>query len=90
MGQLIIDKVRYFSKEVRGLSIAPLLVRLVSRHRVRRVRSRPGFNRCPNPLGAEAEIEIRQVFEAEDFGPEFTPELREQEERLRAKIAAKP
>ena len=40
--------------------------------------------RCPNPTGAEAEIEIRQVFEAEDFGPAFTPELREQEERLRA------
>ena len=41
--------------------------------------------RCPNPMpGTEAEIEIRQVFEAEDFGAEFTPELREQEERLRA------
>ena len=45
--------------------------------------------RCPNPLQGEAEIEIRQVFEAEDFGAEFTPELREQEERLRAQIAAK-
>ena len=45
--------------------------------------------RCPNPLEGEAEIEIRQVFEAEDFGSEFTPELREQEERLRAEIAAK-
>ncbi|MNR76067.1 YCII-related domain protein [compost metagenome] len=44
--------------------------------------------RCPNPTGAESEIEIRQIFEAEDFGAEFTPELREQEERLRAKIAA--
>jgi hypothetical protein len=44
--------------------------------------------RCPNPMpGTEAEIEIRQVFEAEDFGAEFTPELRAQEERLRAKIA---
>ena len=42
--------------------------------------------RCPNPTGAESEIEIRQVFEADDFGAEFTPELREQEERLRAKI----
>ena len=41
--------------------------------------------RCPNPMpGTDAEIEIRQVFEAEDFGAEFTPELREQEERLRA------
>jgi hypothetical protein len=43
--------------------------------------------RCPNPVEGEGEIEIRQVFEAEDFGPEFTPELREQEERLRAQIA---
>jgi hypothetical protein len=43
--------------------------------------------RCPNPMpGEEAEIEIRQVFEAEDFGDEFTPELRAQEERLRAQI----
>ncbi len=41
--------------------------------------------RCPNPMpGEESEIEIRQVFEAEDCGAEFTPELREQEERLRA------
>lgn len=39
------------------------------------------------PLGDGTEIEIRQIFEAEDFGAEFTPELREQEERLRAKIA---
>jgi hypothetical protein len=45
--------------------------------------------RCPNPLDGEAEIEIRQVFEAEDFGAEFTPELREQEERLRAQLATK-
>src|SRR4051794_3068119 len=45
--------------------------------------------RCPNPTGDEAEIEIRQVFEAEDFGGEFTPELREQEERLRAQIEKK-
>jgi hypothetical protein len=45
--------------------------------------------RCPNPFDGESEIEVRQVFEADDFGAEFTPELREQEERLRAKIAAK-
>jgi hypothetical protein len=45
--------------------------------------------RCPNPTGGESEIEIRPVFEASDFGAEFTPELREQEERLRAQIAAK-
>jgi hypothetical protein len=42
--------------------------------------------RCPNPMAGESEIEIRQIFEAEDFGTEFTPELREQEERLRAQI----
>jgi hypothetical protein len=48
--------------------------------------------RCPNPMPGESDLEIRQVFEAEDFGAEFTPELREQEERLRAQIAgqAKP
>ena len=40
--------------------------------------------RCPNPTGADGVLEIRQIFEAEDFGDEFTPELREQEERLRA------
>jgi hypothetical protein len=45
--------------------------------------------RCPNPTGEEAEIEIRQIFEAEDFGAEFTPELRAQEERLRAEVAAR-
>jgi hypothetical protein len=44
--------------------------------------------RCPNPTGVESEIEIRQIFEAEDFGAEFTPELREQEDRLRAQIEA--
>jgi hypothetical protein len=43
--------------------------------------------RCPNPHEGDSEIEIRQVFEADDFGPEFTPELREQEERLRAQVA---
>jgi hypothetical protein len=45
--------------------------------------------RCPDPLEGDAEIEIRQIFEAEDFGAEFTPELRAQEERLRAQIATK-
>jgi len=45
--------------------------------------------RCPNPMQGESEIEIRQVFEAEDFGAEFTPELREQEERLRAEVAGR-
>jgi hypothetical protein len=41
--------------------------------------------RCPNPMPTESEIEIRPVFEAADFGAEFTPELREQEERQRAR-----
>ena len=45
--------------------------------------------RCPNPFAGESEIEIRQVFEADDFGPELTPELREQEERLREQVAKK-
>src|SRR5258705_12005845 len=45
--------------------------------------------RCPNPMREDSEIEIRQVFEAEDFGAEFAPELRDQEERLRAQLAAK-
>ena len=44
------------------------------------------LKRCPNPMPGESEIEIRPVFEAEDFGAEFTPELREQEERIRAEI----
>lgn len=43
--------------------------------------------RSPNPFPGESEIEIRQVFEAEDFGDEFTPELREHEARLREQIA---
>ena len=43
--------------------------------------------RCPNPMESDSDIEIRPVFEAEDFGAEFTPELREQEERLRAQMA---
>jgi hypothetical protein len=42
--------------------------------------------RCPNPTGGESEIEIRQVFEMEDFGAEFTPELREQEKSQLARI----
>jgi hypothetical protein len=45
--------------------------------------------RCPNPHAGESEIEIRQVFEAEDFGAEFTPELREQEERLRKNLSSR-
>ena len=44
--------------------------------------------RCPNPMEEDSEIEIRQVFEAEDFGDEMTPEMREQGERLRSEAAA--
>jgi len=42
--------------------------------------------RCPNPTGGESVLELRQVFEDEDFGDNFTPELREQQERLRSQI----
>jgi hypothetical protein len=44
--------------------------------------------RCPNPLLGDATIEIRRIFEAEDFGAEFTPELREREERLRSQTSS--
>jgi len=50
------------------------------------------IKRCPNPMESDSDIEIRQIFEAEDFGAELTPELRAQEERLRnesAKLAKK-
>ncbi len=46
------------------------------------------IKRCPNPHEGESEIEIRQVFEEEDFGEQFTPELREQEQRIRAQADA--
>jgi hypothetical protein len=45
--------------------------------------------RCPNPMPGDSEIEIRQIYEADDFGEAFTPDLRAQEERMRAEIAAK-
>lgn len=45
--------------------------------------------RCPNPMESESDIEIRQVFEADDFGEEFTPELREAEDRLREQLEAR-
>jgi hypothetical protein len=45
------------------------------------------LKRCPNPMPGESEVEIRQIFEADDFGDAFTPELREQEERLRQQTA---
>jgi len=47
------------------------------------------LKRCPNPHPGETEVEIRPVFEANDLGENFTPELREREQRLREKIAAK-
>jgi hypothetical protein len=47
------------------------------------------LKRSPNPHDGECEVEIRPVFEAEDFGEELTPELRKSEESLRAKLAAK-
>ena len=45
--------------------------------------------RCPNPMPGDSEIEVRQIMSADDFGPEVTPELREQEERLRAEVEAR-
>ena len=45
--------------------------------------------RCPNPMPGDSEIEIRRVFEAEDFGEAFTPELREQEDKLREQLSGK-
>jgi hypothetical protein len=45
--------------------------------------------RIPNPTGDDGEVEIRQVFDADDFGPELSPELRKQEERLRSQMAAR-
>jgi hypothetical protein len=47
------------------------------------------LKRCPNPHSEETEVEIRPVFEADDFGAEFTPELREQEERIRQQTSAR-
>ena len=47
------------------------------------------LKRCPNPHNEETEVEIRPVFAPEDFGPQLTPELREQEERLRKQVSAK-
>lgn len=45
--------------------------------------------RCPNPMNEDSDIEIRQIFDAEDFGAELTPELKAKEEELRAKVAGK-
>jgi hypothetical protein len=45
--------------------------------------------RCPNPMESESVIEIRQIFESDDFGAELTPELREREERIRKQVASK-
>lgn len=48
------------------------------------------LKKCPNPMNEDSEVEIRRVFEPEDFGGEFTPELREQEEKLRSQIERRP
>ena len=45
--------------------------------------------RCPNPMQGETEVEIRQIFEAEDVGADYTPEMRQRDERLRAEVAAR-
>jgi hypothetical protein len=45
------------------------------------------LKRCPNPMPGESDIELRQIFEAEDFGAALTPELREQEDRIREQAA---
>ncbi len=45
--------------------------------------------RCPNPMNEDSDLEIRQIFEADDFGAEYTPELRAQDDRLRAELEAK-
>jgi len=47
------------------------------------------IKRCPNPHDEDTEVEIRQIFEADDFGAEFTPELREQEQRQRERMAGR-
>jgi hypothetical protein len=47
------------------------------------------IRRCPNPMEGDSEIEIRQIFEAEDFGEELTPELRERENRVREEVSKK-
>ncbi len=45
--------------------------------------------KCPNPMNGESEIEIRQIFETDDFGEAYTPELREREETMRRKVESK-
>jgi hypothetical protein len=57
---------------------------LIAGYWIWQVQSMEWVKRCPNPMPGDSEIEIRPVFAAEDFGVEFTPELREQEERIRA------
>jgi hypothetical protein len=84
----------HFSGEKRTITDGPFTEtkELIAGYWMWRVKSKEEaiewVKRCPNPTGEECEIEIRQVFETEDFGPELTPELREQEERLRAETEA--
>ena len=65
---------------------------LIAGFRIFQVKSREEaiewVKRCPNPFPGDSEVEIRRIYEAEDFGAEFTPEARAQEERMRAEMAA--
>ena len=55
----------------------------------RRIQAIEWVKKCPNPMRTDSEIEIRQIFAAEDFGDALTPELREQEERLRKEVQSR-
>ena len=84
-----------FSGEKRDVIDGPFAEtkELIAGYWIWQVRSREEaiewVKRCPNPMPGDSEIEIRQIFDADDFGAEFTPELREQDERLRAKLEKK-
>ncbi|HEX5214265.1 MAG TPA: YciI family protein [Vicinamibacterales bacterium] len=77
-----------FSGEKREIIDGPFAEtkELIAGYWIWQVRSREEaiewVKRCPNPMPGDSEIEIRQIFDADDFGAEFTPELREREERL--------
>jgi hypothetical protein len=81
----------YFSKDKRTVTDGPFAEtkELIAGFWIWKVKSMKEaidwVKRCPNPTGAEGQIEIRQIMEAEDFGPELSAQVREQEKRLRAK-----
>src|SRR5688572_12386686 len=83
-----------FSGEKRDVIDGPFAEtkELIAGYWIWQVRSREEaiewVKRCPNPMPGDSEIEIRQIFDADDFGPEFTPELRAQEDRIRAQAEA--